>query len=400
MKKLHTLFFCAILIFSAMTLRAADFGLVLDTAPAFSGQGTESNFDFTGILVPRFSAPLGDNAQLYISMGVKIQKDPWIVVPELLRTEVSFGFESGELKLGRMYYQDPLALVAQGLFDGASGAFDTNAGTFSAGVWYTGFLYKKRTEISMTGKELEALYSEVDYQRFSGTYFAPRRIFAVLGWEHPSLTDFLRLQLHLMGQFDLAGSGGTGASRLHSQYAVLKASMFWESFALDFGGCFELIQDGGSFGIGLAGELGAAWFLPTGIEDRLSFLGRFSSGGFENSSMNAFLPLTNNYQGEVLKGKFSALSMLSLAYLARLHKTLSINISSSYFIRSDQATFTRFEGDGWLLGNEFFTRLVFSPVSDVRFNLGGGVFLPGMGNVSPDSGALWRIELNVIMSLY
>ena len=52
------------------------------------------------------------------------------------------------------------------------------------------------------------------------------------------------------------------------------------------------------------------------------------------------------------------------------------------------------------LGNEFFARLLWSPASDLQISLGGGIFLPSMGNVAPKVDNLWRVELGVVFSLF
>ena len=173
-----------------------------------------------------------------------------------------------------------------------------------------------------------------------------------------------------------------------------------KAFVFDLGGCFELIENSGELGIGLAGELGIAWMLPTKIEDRLSFLGRISSGVIESNRIRAFNPLTTVYHGEVLKARLSGVSMLSLDYIARIHKSFSAGISSSYFIRSDLGTYLDYGSSGYFLGNEFFGRAFWSPVSDIQLNLGGGIFLPALGNVAPKAHPQWRIELNALISIY
>ena len=430
MKKYLTIFLCVFLAFlPCLSLGAIDFGVILDQSPAFGGYGDDAGFDYTGFLIPRFSAFFGDRGELYISAGFRVEYEDkdWIFLPELLRTDFFWRFDSGELRAGRMQYSDPLEFVAEGLFDGARFSLDTNAGTFSFGAWYTGLLYNRRINITMTEDELikntkktttsdvalpttvtdiqgwrdqqvyNAIANYIDPPKSRNNfddYFAPRRIAAALDWEHPALAEHVRMKVGLLGQFDVSGSD------LHSQYLTAKASVPVKAFVFDLGGCFELIEDSGDLWIGLAGEAGASWMLPTPIEDQLALVGRFSSGVVSGSSIEAFQPLTTSYQGEVLKAKLSGLSMLSLDYIARIHRTFSAGLSSSYFIRSDLGTFIEYGTSGYFLGNEFFGRLLWSPVSDIQLNLGGGAFLPAMGNAAPSAKPLWRIELNVILSLY
>ena len=383
------------MIFSCgMSLWAKDFGLVLDQDLVPSGIGNDTTFDYTGILIPRFSTMLGDNAGLYISAGINYQNNPWTVVPELLRTEFYWRFSNNEFKVGRMQYSDPLGYIANGLFDGVSFSVDTQAGTLSAGAWYTGLLYKKRANISMTQDELQSITDGLDYSDFFNTYAAPKRGIAALNWEQPGIKERVDLYASLLGQFDFSGAN------LHSQYAVVRAAVPVNDFIFNLGGCLELMENSGDFGFGLAGELGVDWMLPTKIEDRLSLVGRFSSGNFENSSMNAFLPITTVAQGDLFQAKLSGISTITLDYLGRFYRTLSAGISSTYFIRSDLNTCTLIGNDGYFAGNEFYGRLMWSPVSDIMAYLGGGVFLPSLGNAAPNANMQWRVELNVIISLY
>ena len=405
-------FFCVLLIYcSCAALWAKDIGLLLDQNAGLKSadmgsdadsSGSGRQFNYSAGLIPWFSAFTGDNSDLFISAAVKAEyrNETWVMVPELLRTQLSWRFSGGELTAGRMQYSDPLGFIAEGLFDGARLSLDTAEGTFSFGVWYTGLLYKKKPNITMTSEETQKNFTELDYSDFSSTYFAPRRIVSAIDWDHPGFGEILRMKFSVLGQFDLYSD-----YRLHSQYMAVKFTLPLQAFVFDLGGCFELTQITGADskreqGAALAGEFSAAWALPTRIEDRLLLLGRFSSGVVEDSSMNAFLPVTTKFHGEVLKAKLSGLSMISLDYTARLHKMFTADISSSYFIRSDKGSNLGYSGDGYFLGNEFFGRLIWSPASDLQLNLGGGIFMPSLGDVEPDAPKLWRLEISAILSLY
>jgi hypothetical protein len=396
-KKLLLCFFCFLCVTRVTGIWAADFGLILDVTPGAGDYGTGNKFDFSGILIPRFSVLLGNNGEIFISAGISAdyQNESWSVIPEILRTEFTTRFNNLELKLGRTQYADPLGFIADGLFDGARISLDTDElGSFSLGTWYTGLLNKNRVKITMTREELEYFYTETDYSNFADTYFAPRRLIVSLGWEHPGLGEIVRAKAAFISQSDLGDSG------LHSQYLAARFTVPGKFFVFDFGGCLEFIQNDGETALGMAGELGVSCNLPGRIEDRLSITGRFSSGTIEDSVVTAFLPITTISHGDVLKAKLSGLSMLTLDYLARLHRTFSAGVSASEFIRSDLATYSNYGSEGYWLGNEFFGRLVWSPVSDVQINLGGGIFLPVLGDVSPQSAPLWRVELNIILALY
>jgi hypothetical protein len=393
--------FLLLLFVLCSSLYAKDFGLILDQTAGYVGYGSEGELEYSGTLIPRFSTPLGDNGEIFVSAGLGWQIKPMLFIPELLRTELTWYFGKGELKFGRMHYADPLGFIAEGLFDGACFSYDTAIGSLSIGAWYTGLLYKDRANIAMTPEESLSSLETIDYANFTDTYFAPRRFVSALGWEHPSLAGLLSVRAALLGQFDLSGSPG-----LNSQYLAAKAVMPFRAFVVELGGSFELIQAGDDFGTAFAGELGFSWMLPISIESQLALRGRFTSGvSNDETGLGAFLPLTTVSQGEVLQARVSGLSIISLAYIARFHEKFSASLSSSYFVRSDLGTYGAYpvtvaSKDGYFLGNEFFARAFWSPVSDVRLNLGGGIFLPSLGNAAPKADGLWRIELNVILSLY
>jgi len=376
---------------------AGDFGLVLDQNADYGGFEGDGSFTWSGILIPRFSAMIGNNSNIYVSAGLQAAYDEeWFFVPELLRTEFSMYSGMFDFTIGRMQYSEPLGFIAEGLFDGASVSMTNDYGTFGLGAWYTGFLYKRRAKIAMTQEELLSYSKAFEYGDFANTYFAPGHLVGALGWEH--LGNAFKKKVSFLAQADLAGE-----ELLHSQYLIGKLSFPFSVFSFDAGVSFELIQDRGDFGIAMAAELGVIYPLPIRLPGVVSFLARYSSG--ENGPFTAFEPVNTKAQGEILNAKLSGLSLLSLDCFVRPHKTFSCGITSTYFIRSDLETYLSYPvlketNEGNFLGNEFFARFLWSPVSDIQANLGGGLFLPSMGNVSPDAGISWRVELNVIISLF
>lgn len=403
MNKLLKLILCILLFLSpCFLLPAYDFGLVIDQTAGYTRIGSDGEFDYAGSIIPRVSALIGDNADIYASASFEVDYlDEWTAVPELLRTDFFMGFGNFGFRIGRMYYSDPLEYIAEGLFDGFNVSYDTEFGAFNIGAWYTGLLYKNRAKIHMTLGEYADTLVKLDYDHFSDTYFAPRRLLSAISWEHLGMVGSLRGKAAFLGQFDLTGSD----ELVHSQYLVGKVALPFSSFTFDVGACLELIEDDGDFGLALAAELGVSWIPPTPFGSRLSLVGRFSSGGVGSDTFKAFLPVTTEYQSEVLKPKFSGISMITLDYIATLHDSFAAGLYSTYFIRSDLGTYIGYPwsinaNDNYFLGNEFFLKLLWNPVSDLQFNLGGGVFLPSMGNVAPSADALWRVELNVIISLF
>jgi len=391
------LFTCYLIFVICCLLPAWDFGLLLNQNAGYGSLGSDGNFDYSIGIVPRVTGLISNTGDFIVSGGFELDyNDGWGYVPELLRTELSFHPGAWAFEVGRMYHSDPLGFIAEGLFDGVKLAYSSEAGTFSAGAWYTGLLYKNRASIEMTAGESEANSVPLDYGDFAGTYFAPKRFLGALSWEH--LGGPVQARASILGQFDFIGE-----KPLNSQYAVVKLTAPVNAFSFDLGGCLELLQNDGEFKTAFAAEAGIAYTPPASFKNRLSLLARYSSGG--DGQIAAFLPFTTESQGSILKAKLSGLSVISLDYLARLHPAFSADLTSSYFIRSDLETYATYplsadSSDGYFLGNEFFARLLWSPVSDLQASLGGGIFLPSMGDAAPKADYSWRVELNVVFSLF
>lgn len=392
------LLFC-FLIFPCLSLWALDFGLLLNQNAGYGGMGSDGNFDYSIGVVPRISGLIGNTGDFIISAGFEADYNSvWGFAPELLRTELSFHPGNWAFEIGRMYHSDPLGFVAQGLFDGVKLAYNSEAGTFSAGAWYTGFLYKKRANVELTPEEHEANSVPLDYGDLQGTYFAPRRFLGALAWEH--LGGPVQARAGIFGQFDFFAD-----KPLNSQYAALKLTLPVNVFSFDLGGCLELIENDGEIKTALAGEAGIAFTPPLVFKNRLSLLARYASGNSEDGQLAAFAPFTTGSQGDVLKVKLSGLSVISLDYVARLHSAFSAGLTSTYFIRNDLGTYTGYplpeeNSKGYFLGNEFFARFLWSPASDLQINLGGGLFLPSLGDAAPEAENFWRVEINAIFSLF
>ena len=391
-----------------VSLSSWDWGLLLDqTAGIESAPTAAEGFSYSGTLMPWYSTPLGETGKLYLSAGatMEYENESSFFVPQLLRTELSFRLgEGSELKAGRMLYTDPLGFIANGLFDGARFSLGLgDKGALGMGIWYTGLLYKRNAQITMTGEEYNSYSEALDYSDFTGSYFAPRRLVAALDWDNPYMSDSLRFKTALLSQFDFSGS----ENLYHSQYLAAKISVPKGNFMFDIGACLELAEisaedTANEIKLGLAGELAAGWVTPSPIRDRLMLTCRLSNGTAEDGALYAFVPITTENQGDIIKAKLSGLSMIRLDYTARLNTNFLFSLADSYFILSDLASYRGLpEGrDGHLLGNEICGKLMWSPVSDLRFDLGAGVFLPVMGNADKNSDAIWRVELNLIAMIF
>jgi len=361
---------------------AFDVGLVLDQNLYYSG---DTVFAYKGLAIPRISGLLGNIGEFYISVGINYQNNPWSFVPELLRTEFLWSESVIELSLGRMSYSDPLGFIASGLIDGERFSLHTKAGTFSIGAWYTGFIYKKRINIEMTDDDKKSNDAAFNYGDFIDSYFAPRHILAALDWEHQGLGERVFARLSLLSQTDIT------SAELNSQYIIGKMIVPFGIFAVGFGGCFEFIENSENMDTAFAAELELAWKTAS---QSLSLLARYSST--KSGSMAAFLPVTTNPQGQILLAKLSGISMFSLDYTVRFHRTFTIGLTPSYFFLSD---FKNTSGK-FFRGAEFFGAFYWGPLPDISVNLGCGAFLPSLGNVTPNGKIIWRAELNLVLSLF
>ncbi|MDR2588731.1 MAG: hypothetical protein LBC67_04825 [Spirochaetales bacterium] len=408
MKQKSVLLLCAFLfiLLSAFPLGAADMGLILDQSASYTRFDGDGSLVYSGSLIPWFSVPLGESGDFYFSASAtrKYENEKWFFIPELFRTEFEWRFsKSTQVKLGRFQYTDPLGFIAAGLFDGLQFSQVLGNGVLSLGGWYTGFLFKKTAEITLTPEDLASYHSELDYGNFSDTYFASRRVFAALGYEHPAIAEKIRLKTALLGQLDLNSRETEEA--FNSAYFALKLTVpLGASFFIDAGGAVEGSDDGVERKLAFAGEGGLSWLPPTEIKDKLSLMGRFTSGVQEGSSskVTAFSPLTTETQGIILEAKLSGLSALHAVYTARLVQALAINLSAYYFIRTDKGTYQGWlaSNEGYRLGAEFFGTLIWSPVSDLRVQVGGGAFLPSLGDTAPSEPLRWKILANVVLVLY
>ena len=393
---------------------ALDWGLRLNQTFDLEGDSAESKsfaeiFDYSATLIPWVQTPLGTLAggdlDLYAAAGFTLEYYDYdaYFIPELLRTEISWRLKKNmELKLGRMLYADPLGFIANGLFDGAQFSMEAGANKFALGVWYTGLIFKRNANITMTNEDHDSYVADLDYDDFADTYFAPRRLVAALDWENSGIIDKLILKAAFISQFDLSGRD----ELYHSQYLAVKAGYSWRDFIFDLGGTLELAEISGTQStkvkVSMAGEAGAAWKIPNKLNDLLKFSFRFSNGTKTDSHLAAFVPITTVGQGNLLEAKLSGISVLSLDYTARLHKTFAVNASTAYFILTDYRTYKGKPNgrDGHGLGSELYGRAVWSPFSDLQLNLGSGIFLPQLGNAHSSNDVLWRVELYAALAIF
>jgi len=387
---------------------ASDFGLLLNQHMGFGYTEVDENFfEYNASIIPRFSFLIGETGSFFISASLTIgYKDEFYIYPELLRTEFAMRFGSIWMRAGRIGYSDPLTNIAEGLFDGFHVTHTSSLGRFGFGTWYTGLLYKKNVNITMTAED-QALHSApLAYDDFFDTYFAPRRILAAINWEHLAIANILRINSAILGQIDIS----KGDEKYHSQYLIVKAGLPINKFLFEAGGSIETAQmkleneKDFSFKLGLAGELGAYWTPPLQFNSLLSFVVRYTSGK-KGDTLCAFNPVTTKYYGDVFKARLSGITIFSLNYSARIIDPLGANLNVSYFVRNDKETqhlfpMTSVVSDNKCLGAEIYGNVVWSIFSDLQLNLGAGIFSPSMGNVWKEGKTLWKVDLTAVLAIY
>jgi len=397
--------FLIFLLVLPVSLSAYDFGLVVTANGGYENGSAEGNaFNYEVDILPRFSTLIGDNGEFVLSAGFSAGKEKEnepFYVPELLRTEFSIRFGNSGVRVGRVNFSDPLAIAANGLFDGIRYYYNTRHGSFYAGVFYTGFLYKEKASILMTYDDKIAFDKTFDYGDFVATYFASKRLVYSVGWEHPSIGEFLQLSTNFIGQADL----NDAYTKYHSQYLIIKAGIPVKNLLVEFGGSVEFSQtvtEESLFNAAFAGDAGLFLLFPSEFNSRLLFKGTIL-GGRINDSIGEFIPITAREYGYVLRTKLSGISVFSLDYSSKFSKFFSGSVKASYFVRNDLGTFSGYpaaeNSEGYFLGPEASAQIAWSPTSDLQFTLGGGAFFPSLGNAGPDEKLKWRVDLMLVLSI-
>jgi hypothetical protein len=95
---------------------------------------------------------------------------------------------------------------------------------------------------------------------------------------------------------------------------------------------------------------------------------------------------------------------LEAAYIARLHRFLSAELSTAYYFRTDRTSYAAAGMDSAsaspLLGAEIYGGLSWAPYSELLLSFGTGVFLPQTGRAFLTSAKpKYRLELAATISL-
>jgi hypothetical protein len=366
-----------------------------------SADGSHVGFSGATKITPWMSAVLPNNLYLYLSAGFSLQYETdQDVVPvfDLERSELTWQPRPNIfLEAGRFTYSDPLGYVASGLFDGAAASLGLGKTRLSLGAFYTGLLYKKTAEITMTAADAFD-YADADQ------YWAPSRAVFSAVYTVPGLFSWKdTLTAGFIGQFDFRDEK---ASRLNTQYGMLQYLISpLDSLHLNLGGVLEFAErEGAEPGFGYLLTLRGDWELPTKMNDQFSLRFRHASGLADNNdNQAAFTPITGISQSSVFNARLSGLMALSMVFTLSPLAELSIVKETNLLMRTDLATFST-EGinpdsKSHALGMEIFVSLVWVPLSDVGLTFGGGVFLPfPEGAFYGDAPPKWKCSLGLVFS--
>jgi hypothetical protein len=395
-------------------LFAADYGLTLHQSAEISGAaGDNPVLNLVAGAGPWFSSYSHESLDLYLSGFLNMQYEydgqsgegGWRFIPELGRFSLLMRPLGGlRLEIGRLRYSDPNGLVLSGLLDGFSGTLDIGHSRLSLGSFYTGLLYRDTARIYMTAPDS----SWNDALGKMNIPLAGRRLITALDWELPSLfQSSLGLNLNLLGQADLNGA----EEALHSQYLSLKLAVSpLPSLYAALGGVLGLAEyrtgDGGEpyWDLNLALNFNLDWDIPGGPRDALSFGLAWGSGKHQDSVLGPYRSVTLFSSSNILSAGMAGLAALRLNYTVRLRENLSLGLDGRYFIRGNLDTLDTLalaeDREKRALGGEFYGSLIWVPLSDLSLVLGGGLFIPAMGNALKwDEAPRWEASCSLAFSL-
>jgi len=399
-KRLALLVLLLVVAVSAFSL---NFGLLVNQTI----EADNDLFTYTPALTPWFSWNNGSDLSVYLSGLLSFQyskysdddltdDNGWMVIPELYRFAADWRINREmRLEAGRIPYTDVMGFTAYGFFDGARFTMAAPFGSISAGIYYSGLLYKKTAIILMTGSDRTSYAASWGFDSFAD-YFASRRALAALRWDMP-VGEAIDLSAEFLAQFDL----NDGGDKLHSQYGEVQVEYYpVNMLRITAAALFEIMQNGGGNGAAFGVLAQAQADLPGSLNDKLGLSVRFTSGPMNDTL--GYTPISSITQSAILSGMFAGLAIIGVDYNIRILNTLYAEGALRYFIRAydDPAAGANSVDAGALYGGELWASFVWQPLEDTRATFGAGAFFPGLGNIYPSgTDLLWKVSASVIISL-
>jgi len=349
-----------------------DFGLLTDQR--FEADNESSVY--YPILVPWFSWDGGEGISVYLSgiFTVMYWNSP-VFIPEFSRFALRYRLEDDSFfEVGRVSFSDSLGMTAFGFFDGIKAETSIPAGSLKTAFLFTGLLYKETAQIMMTENDA---FNFVD-----NNYFASNRFFANIRYDMP-LLDYYTLSLETLFQFDLNGSD----DYLYSQYGMAMMEFFPENKAgVAVGALLEVMERKDEVNAAFGALARLRMTIPGSFDSGIRVTCKFTSGNFT--------PINSPAMGLIFSETISGLALISADYTTRIKSDLLTNALVQYFFRTSNDPLL----DGRVYGCEIQASIAWQPFDDLRASFGGGLFLPGMGNVYSDTQAIWKIKASLTMS--
>jgi hypothetical protein len=406
-------FFAVLLIcLAAASGFALDFGAVLSVEPEYHAGAGEETLSLTENLRPWLYLSPGENMNLYLSLRLSLnstwEKDEgWEHLPLLFEPErTAFTWRPRPvlfLELGRQHLSDATGLVLAGLFDGLRADLALGKVRLGLGAYYTGLLSKSSARIIMTSGDQQNYLKKLDYT--DGTsYFASRRVLAIINGEFPGLSPRTSLAFAGIAQFDVNdkdATTGSAAGPLHSQYLEARYSFApLDTLSLDAAVILGLTEAAHTT-LSFAADANAGWEVPGALTDLFSLGLRWSSGAVTDT-IRPFMPISGIPQGTAFTPRLSALMSLKAAYSARLHESLSLGAGFTYFFKTDGETVIDSELDmasgARVLGPELSGSLVWALDSAARFSAEAGIFFPQSPAFVSGAAKRWKLGLSAAVS--
>jgi hypothetical protein len=136
--------------------------------------------------------------------------------------------------------------------------------------------------------------------------------------------------------------------------------------------------------------------------DRLS-AGLYVSSGSSGRDLRPYFPVTAVSGGEVYNPSLSGLYIAKLVYQVKPLEVLYLNSAFRYFWRTTRdiipgIAITNNSGQ-YQLGAEIYASSVWTPLSDLSFSLGGGLFFPDGPLKDADIPLMWELGIGISVSL-
>jgi hypothetical protein len=410
MKPLRLLFF--VMLFSPVYLSASEFGFLLfqeGRSKSLTSNTTlykvpSQEYYYAGKFSGWFSARTGKHSAVFAEGSFSVINESLTGLNSELKAfgeldRLEFSIMPHDVffaNIGRVPFKDALGFVADGNFDGGNVIFSSGNHIFSGGAFYTGLLYKETAKILMSNEDRE------DY--VNSDYFAPGHYLFSIGYDYSGSN--VDIGFNVLRQADIHKDVLLQSFYLLEKFSLRPTDTINININTAMG---VVIMFDGLFQLGFAPSL-SVFYMPHGIfPGRLGFETIWYSGNLDNKKE---MPVITRKQiGYIYNPELTNLLSLKAQYLANLTKSFSFETSLALFARTSTDLipnywfYSEFENaandNKYLLGEEFVFTVICSPVSDLSFNIGTGLFFPdsGMDNVYSElSPVTWDIRLGLLMS--